>query len=94
MTEIVRESIRQQYAGMMKTAEEQGLWFFAAYQGLWFSPKELRSEQFNGQFNWSPGNFVLRNPLEMIEEQQRRVDRESATLESLRQRLHNWKLGR
>ena len=53
---------------MFKVAERDELWFYCGYQGMWFSPKELRKEHANGKFIWGETNWALRNPLEKLEE--------------------------
>lgn len=40
-------------------AEAEGLWFQSNYQGIWFSPKDLRQQQASGKFRWGPVNWQL-----------------------------------
>lgn len=53
---------------MFKEAEAKGLWFYCSYQGMWFSPVELRAEHANGKFIWSDVNWRLRSPEEGLRE--------------------------
>ena len=54
-------------------AEEHGLWFYSAYQSLWFSPRELRQANANGKFRWGPNSWELRDPQEFLTEQRTRL---------------------
>lgn len=51
---------------LFERAKRDGLWFYLAYQGLWFSPAELAREQANGRFRWGPVNWRLRDPQEHV----------------------------
>lgn len=49
---------------MFEEAEDKGMWFFCAYQQLWFTPTELRQYQSEGHFRWGVQNWQLRDPSE------------------------------
>ena len=58
---------------MIDEAEKAGLWMYCQYQGLWFSPQELRQAQSVGKFRWGPVNWQARDPKEKAEELERAV---------------------
>lgn len=72
---------------LFEEAEANGLWFFTAYQQLWFSPAELKAEREAGRFRWGPENWQLRNPLEGLEQLQREVEKAQHDLESFEERM-------
>lgn len=51
---------------MIQEAREKGLWLWASYHDLWFSPDELESQQAEGQFCWGPANWELRDPSNQV----------------------------
>lgn len=53
---------------LFEVAEREGLWFYSGYQGIWFSPKELREEHANGKFIWGESNWTLRDPFDRLKE--------------------------
>lgn len=53
---------------LFREAREKGLWFYSAYQALWFAPDELAAKQQAGLFRWGTQNWELRNPMERIDE--------------------------
>ncbi len=59
---------------LFREADEKGLWFWCAYQSLWFSPAELLLTQSEGKFRWGVENWTLRNPDEFIEEKRRALN--------------------
>jgi len=62
------EQILNELEPLYKRAKEEGLWFFSNYQQLWFSPKELRDYQSEGNFIWGACNWILRDPIEKLME--------------------------
>jgi len=64
MTEL--EKIRAGMKPLFEKAEKENLWFYSNYQGLWFSPKELKKAQAGGHFNWGAVNWTLRDPKEEL----------------------------
>ncbi len=62
------DEIKALLAPLFERAEREGLWFFSAYQSLWFSPRELRAEHAKDCFLWGPANWQLRLPSEYIAE--------------------------
>lgn len=68
-------------------AERKRLWFYCSYQELWFSPKELREEQANGSFVWGPVNWVLRDPMERLEELMKATESARQTQEAFALRV-------
>lgn len=71
-------------AAMFERAEREGLWFYCAYQDLWFSPERLRQEQADGRFRWGPVNWSLRPHSERVQEAERRVVEAELELERIR----------
>ncbi len=51
---------------LLAQAEREGKWLFCHYQGLWFSPEELRKAQSEGRFRWGAVNWILRDPTEKL----------------------------
>jgi len=47
---------------LFEKANKEKLWFYSNYQGMWFSPKELKKEQDSGRLLWGPVNWQLREP--------------------------------
>lgn len=62
----VKASIIESLEPLFKEAAENGKWFYSPYQGMWFSPQELRKEHSSGRLCWGPSNWMLRDPGEMI----------------------------
>lgn len=89
---------RQEYNVLMQPLFEkairEGLWFYAVYQALWFSPEELETANNNGKYLWGPFNWQLRNPqqkMEELENQKENIDRQ---IHDLTERINNSKHGR
>ncbi len=72
---------------MFQQARQEGLWFYSAYQQLWFSPDDLEHRQKNGQFCWGPENWRLRNPQERLKELQQERLAAERRLEEFEARL-------
>ena len=53
---------------LIAQAEREGKWLYCNYQGMWFSPKELRRANADGRFIWGAVNWCLRNPQEYLNE--------------------------
>lgn len=68
-------------------AEREGKWLYSPYQQLWFSPAELRAANVNGRFNWSVGNWRLRDPQELITQAEQAVAAANEHLASVRERV-------
>lgn len=62
--ETERELILKSLEPLFETAERYGLLFYCSYQNLWFTPEELRKEQWKGRFIWGACNWKLRKPYE------------------------------
>lgn len=88
-TEVMIDEMEPMFA----EAKKRRLWFYSAYQNLWWSPDELRTEQEAGRFRWGPANFKLRAPAEYIAERQRAVDEETRRLEEAWRRIADWENG-
>lgn len=65
---------------LLAEAERSGQWLFTQYQGIWFSPAELRKNQADGRFLWGPVNWQLRHPSEYIDQHRAAVARAEAEL--------------
>ena len=66
--------VRAALETMCQEASLSGKWMFCPYQQLWFSPAELRAENAKGRFIWGPVNWILRSPLERLEEIIRQIE--------------------
>jgi hypothetical protein len=76
---------------LFNLAESEGKWLYCSYQGLWFSPEELKAEQAKGQFRWGSVNWQVRDPLECLAELQReRMRAERAIIEFV-ERMGIWR---
>lgn len=47
---------------LFERALKEKKWFRSNYQGIYFSPKELRAELNKGKFVWGPVNWMLVDP--------------------------------
>lgn len=63
---------------LIKQAEREGKWLLCSYQGITFSPKELREENAKGNFRWGPVNWRLFDPKTLLR------DPEKARLEAVK----------
>lgn len=59
---------------MIDRAEKEGKWLYCHYQGLWFSPAELREENNRGNFIWGAVNWTVRDKADFIDMHKRRLD--------------------
>lgn len=59
---------------LFERARKEGLWFWCAYQDLWFSPDELEAEHRRGSFIWGATNWRLRPTSELVDQVRREVD--------------------
>ncbi len=66
--------ILQELEPLFKKAVNLKLWFYCSYQGMWFSPKELREQHAKGKFIWGAVNWQLRSPLEALERIKQKID--------------------
>ncbi len=80
-------AILESLAPLFKRADAEGLWFFCSYQGLWFSPDELRSKQADGKFLWGAVNWTLRDPKEGIQNLTVAVNNAQKELENFYRRV-------
>ena len=72
---------------LFERANAENKWLYCAYQGLWFSPSELKAAQENGRFRWGAQNWTLRDPLERCRELDREIKTLIAEKESLALRI-------
>lgn len=82
-----RQLILHTLEPLFQRAIEQGLWFFAPYQSMWFSPAELRTHHAAGRFIWGPPNWELRSPKGLFQQAQASVEAASLALENVKSRL-------
>lgn len=45
---------------LFEKAEKEKLWFYTNYQGLWFTPSELREQHKKDCFVWGVDNWELK----------------------------------
>ncbi|ATF13594.1 hypothetical protein A616_16890 [Brevibacillus brevis X23] len=72
---------------MFEEAEAKKLWFYCSYQGLWFSPSELKQAQNEGRFLWGAVNWQLRDPNEKLAEMQLQQQSLSKEIERFKGRI-------
>ena len=72
---------------LFEKAERENLIFYSRYQGLYFTPKELRDNQKNGRFRWGAANWELRSRTSKIEKLEENVTREQLELDKMKKRL-------
>lgn len=53
---------------LYEEAKAKNLWFRSNYQGIWFSPDELKAENQCGNFRWGPVNWELRDPRDLLKD--------------------------
>lgn len=63
-----RSEILRSLEPLFAEAQQTGKWFYCNYQGLWFSPAELKTEHGRGKFVWGVENWTLRDPKERLDE--------------------------
>jgi len=66
---------RDDLDNMFVIARAKELWFYANYQGLWFSPDELEKEQKQGKFLWTAENWQLRKRRDFFQEAREKFHR-------------------
>jgi len=74
---------------LVREAEAKGLWLFAGYQQLWFSPKGLRAAWADGRFRWGAVNWQLRDPQERVKELEAAVRAAEQDLKTFRFQMMN-----
>lgn len=60
---------------LLQRAEKEGKWLRCTYQGIEFSPKELREENANGHFCWGPVNWFLFDPKEKLRDPEEEAEK-------------------
>lgn len=60
-------NVRESLDSLIRQAEVEGKWLRCSYQGITFSPKELRAENAQGKFCWGPQNWLLFDPEELMQ---------------------------
>lgn len=77
------KKIQEMLRPMFEEAVREKKWFLCTYQGMEFSPKELRDRQAKGELNWGPVNWRLIDPPKPIDIQKqiRRMEIENTMLE-------------
>lgn len=68
-------------------AVKEGLWFHCVYQDLWFSPSELHEQQQAGRFRWGAVNWKLRNPIERLDQLERKHRESQEEIDTFRRRI-------
>ena len=81
------EAILAELAPLIEKAKAEGMWLLCTYQGMWFSPSELRAQNANGKFIWGACNFKLRDPMEKMEQISGEVERLSNEAVALSARI-------
>lgn len=82
-------SIQTQLEPLFARARAEGLWFYSAYQDLWFSPDELAAVQAAGRFRWGAVNWQLRKPDEYLADKAAAVKQAEANFNAAVRRVTN-----
>lgn len=85
-----REAVIESLAPLFERADRERLWFYFSYQGMWFSPDELRAKHAAGRLYFGAVNWTLRNPNELHAECVGSVQSALRRLESVDARLEKW----
>lgn len=80
-----RKQILEDLEPLFKKANEQKLWFRSNYQGVTFSPRELREQHIKGKFVWGYPNWELFDPSVLLLD----IDKEVEMLHEKNIALHN-----
>lgn len=72
---------------LVDEAIAKGLWFYAGYQDLWFSPRELVQAQADNRFRWGKVNWRLRDPNEACARLSAKLADASAELKAFQARI-------
>lgn len=65
----LKEEILEGLKPLFERAEREGLWFRSHYQGITFSPHELRKEHAKGSFLWGACNWELIEPKVLMKDE-------------------------
>ena len=81
------DKINEGLKPMFKEAKEKGLWFYCSYQGMWYSPEDLKKKQAEGQFMWGAVNWRLRDPKEKVTQLENSVKSAINELDNFKKRI-------
>ena len=87
MTYRLSGEVKKSLAPLFNKADKKGLWFRSKYQGLWYSPDELRSQHSKGQMRWGAVNWELVDPKERIKGLKQAVKQAKEELEVFEDRV-------
>jgi hypothetical protein len=62
-----RKNILKLLAPLFRQACDEKKWFLCKYQGMIFSPKELKAKHEAGELVWGPSNWQLIDPPDFID---------------------------
>jgi hypothetical protein len=62
IVKVPKEDILKMLEPLFIQANKEKKWFYCGYQGMCFSPKELREKHKNGELIWGPVNWKLIEP--------------------------------
>ena len=77
------QAVKASMAPLFREALAKKLWFFTSYQQIWFSPEELAAQHAQGKFLWGAVNWQLRDPVEALND----LDRKIADAQDARKRF-------
>lgn len=72
---------------LIDQAEREGKWLESYYQGISFSPHELRREVNQGNFRWGVTNWRLIDPKDLLRDEEREVRAIRSHNEKIRYRM-------
>ena len=67
------QAVKASMAPLFRDAREKKLWFYTSYQQIWFSPDELAAQHAQGKFLWGAVNWRLRDPVEALNDLDRKI---------------------
>lgn len=82
-----REEVVRALEPLIRQAELEGKFLVCSYQGITFSPKELRVQNANGKFCWGPTNWALVDPQALLRDPQKAAAEVEKHNEDIRQRM-------
>ena len=81
------QAVKAGMAPLFHEARAKKLWFFTSYQQIWFSPEELAAQHAVGKFLWGAANWRLRDPVEALNDFDRKIAYVQADRERFAERL-------
>lgn len=81
------KGVLEELEPLLRKAEQQGLWLQYSYQGIAFSPAELREHHAHGRFVWGSVNWRLVDPITLSGDLAKRIADTQAAKDALEKRM-------